>query len=288
MSIALKAETKSPYLTDMNPVTGMLDPAGDRKKGLELREQYQAASPFPHIVLDDFLPPEILDRCLAEFPSNLATSGASFDRDQERYKSQFMPDDMTPWLRALFYGFNSRPFITLLQNITGISGLIPDPYFLGAGFHEIGQGGHLSVHADFNHHKPMNLERRINVLIYLNRDWPLSYGGGLELWDLDMKNCVVSAAPAFNRGVIFNTTSDSWHGNPAPVNHPAGKTRKSIALYYYTATWDDTKRTHTTQFKVRPESADKTDWKVGMKELAADLLPPMIYRRLRRGARKDG
>lgn len=286
MQTALKAEAAgSYYVTEMDPQTGLMDPAGDRKKGLELREQYNAAQPFPHIVMDDFLPPEVLERCLAEFPSNIASSGQSFDRDQERYKSQFMPDDLSPWLRTLFYGFNSRPFVTMLQNITGIQGLVPDPYFLGAGFHEIGQGGHLSVHADFNHHKPMNLERRINVLIYLNKDWRLEYGGGLELWDLEMKGCVVRTAPEFNRCVIFNTNSNSWHGNPDPINHPAGITRKSIALYYYTATWDDTKRTHTTQFKVRPGTEDKKDWKVAMRETAADLLPPMLYRALRRGGK---
>jgi len=288
MQTALKADAATPYyVTDMDPQTGLMDPAGDRKRGLELREQYNSAHPFPHIVMDDFLPPEILERCLAEFPSNLASGGASFDRDQERYKSQFMPDDMSPWLRNLFYSFNSLPFVNLLQNITGIKGLTPDPYFLGAGFHEIGQGGHLSVHADFNHHKPLNLERRINVLIYLNKDWPLEYGGGLELWDLEMKNCEVRTAPEFNRCVIFNTDSNSWHGNPDPINHPAGVTRKSIALYYYTATWDDTKRTHTTQFKVRPGSEDKTDWKVGVREAVADVLPPILYRALRKGGKKD-
>jgi hypothetical protein len=88
-------------------------------------------------------------------------------------------------------------------------------------------------------------------------------------------------APEFNRCVIFNTTSESWHGNPEPVNHPAGVTRKSIALYYYTSTWSDVKRDHTTQFKVRPGSEDKRDWRVARNELIADLLPPLLYRRLK-------
>jgi hypothetical protein len=282
MRALAKDVAATPYLHEMDPATGFVPAGLDRKKGTELNAEYVSAKPFPHICIEDFLPPDVLDRCLAEFPSNLRSAENTFDRDQERYKSQFNPDEMSPWLRGLFYGFNSRPFIQLLQNITGIKGLIPDPYFLGAGFHEIQTGGHLSVHADFNHHKPMDLERRINVLIYLNKDWPESYGGSLELWNDGMTSCARKLAPEFNRCVIFNTTSESWHGNPDPVNHPQGVSRKSIALYYYTATWDAAKRDHTTQFKVRPGTPDKTDWKVARTELIADLLPPRLYRALKR------
>ena len=280
-AVAMDVAT-APYLTEMSAETGLVSPEIDRRKGAELHEQYQSASPFPHIAIDDFLPPDVLERCLAEFPSYRGSEDTEFNRDQERFKTQFNPDEMSPWLRGLFYGFNSRPFIQLLQNITGIKHLIPDPYFLGAGFHEIRNGGHLSVHADFNHHKPMDLERRINVLIYLNKSWPESYGGSLELWDHGVANCVRKIAPEFNRCVIFNTTSDSWHGNPEPVNHPKGISRKSIALYYYTSTWSDAKRDHTTQFKVRPGSQDKTDWRVTLKEAIADIVPPILYRSLRK------
>lgn len=272
----------TPYLQEMDPGTGFLPATIDRKKGQELNAEYVSAKPFPHICIEDFLPPAVLERCLAEFPSNIQSQGNVFDRDQERYKAQFNPDEMSPWLRGLFYSFNSRPFIHLLENITGIKHLIPDPYFLGAGFHEIGTGGHLSVHADFNHHKPMDLERRINVLIYLNKDWSEDYGGSLELWNDGMTSCARKLAPEFNRCVIFNTTSESWHGNPDPVNHPDGRTRKSIALYYYTATWSAAKRDHTTQFKVRPGTEDKTDWKVARAEAIADFLPPVLYRALKR------
>jgi hypothetical protein len=233
-------------------------------------------------MIDDFLPPALLDACIAEFPSQKGADDREYDRDQERYKTQFQPDDLAPRPRALFYSFNSRPFIRILENISGIKGLIPDPYFLGGGFHEIGQGGHLSIHADFNHHKPMNLERRINVLIYLNHDWKDEYGGQLELWDRGMKERACSLAPIFNRCVMFSTDSTSYHGNPEPVKHPDGVTRKSIALYYYTSTWSDLKREHTTQFRVRAGSTDKVDWKVRLGELAVDCVPPVLARSLRK------
>lgn len=269
-----------PYLFEMDGETGYVS-NDTRNKGLEFADIYQGGSPFPHIVIDNFLPPEILDLCLSEFPSKLNEGDEYFDRDQERYKAQFNPDTLTDPLRRLFYSFNSKPFIRVLENITNIKGLIPDPYFLGAGFHEIGQGGHLSVHVDFNHHKVMNLERRINVLIYLNKDWDEAYGGQLELWNEDMSRSLKSVVPMFNRCVIFNTTDMSYHGNPEPVKHPAGVTRKSIALYYYTSTWSEAKQDKTTQFKVRPGSADRVDAAVRTRELVADLLPPIVLRNAR-------
>ena len=256
-----------------------LDVAACQTAGTELAEAYAAARPFPHAVIDDFLPREVIDYCLARFPRELDPDGQEFDRDQERYKRSYQPDHLEDAaLRGLFYVFNSRPFVRLVENVTGIKGLIPDPYFMGGGFHEIGQGGHLSVHADFNHHKPMNLERRVNVLIYLNDDWEARYGGLLELWNADMTEKVQSIVPIANRCVMFSTTNQSYHGNPEPIDHPEGRTRKSIALYYYTSTWDEAKTSKTTQFRPRPGSGDKTDVLVKTNEILTEVLPPFLAR----------
>ena len=260
-----------------------LDVAAAQETGKELADAYQAAAPFPHAVIDDFLPRGVIDYCLAHFPRDLDADGMAFDRDQERYKRSFQPDNLEDGrLRQLFYTFNARPFIRIVENVTGIKGLIPDPYFLGGGFHEIGQGGHLSVHADFNHHKPMDLERRVNVLIYLNDGWEDVHGGQLELWNADMTERVRSVVPIANRCVMFSTTGESFHGNPQPIDHPEGRTRKSIALYYYTSTWDGAKAAKTTQFRPRPGTADRRDWKVKTDEVLTEFLPPVLARPARR------
>jgi hypothetical protein len=80
--------------------------------------------------------------------------------------------------------------------------------------------------------------------------------------------------------VCFSTGSDTFHGNPEPVNQPDGEPRLSIALYYYTATWDATRKEHTTLFKPRPGSKDKADRLVARRAAVQDLLPPVIYRRV--------
>lgn len=275
------------FLSQIDPTTGLVDPDGAESKGLDLQVQYASAKPFPHIAIDDFMPPSLLEGCLDDFPG-ADDAEHTYNRAQERLKRSFSPDLLPPRTRELFYSMNSRPFIQIIENISGIKGLIPDPYFLGGGFHEIAEGGHLSVHADFNHHTLMNLERRINVLIYLNKDWTDEYGGQLELWDNSMTRRVHSYVPLFNRCVIFSTTSMSNHGNPTPVHHPAGVPRRSIALYYYTATWDGSKRGRTTQFRVRPDSDDRTDISVKRRELAVDLIPPLLYRSVQRLKRHVG
>ncbi len=256
------------------------------EKGIELSAQYAAGDPFPHIVIDDFLPAAAAQLCLDRFPQSLDADSQEFDRAQERYKTSYQPDYLDPELRTLFYAFNSRPFIKVVENITGIKGLIPDPYFIGGGFHEIKTGGHLSVHADFNHHKPMNVERRVNMLIYLNKDWKPEYGGQLELWRTDMSERVHCITPEFNRCAMFTTTQSSMHGNPQPIAHPDGVSRKSIALYYYTATWDGLTAHRTTQFHARPNTEDKPDWRVRTDQLIADFAPPALGRQIMRVKRR--
>ncbi|NGQ90924.1 2OG-Fe(II) oxygenase [Rhodobacter sp. HX-7-19] len=263
----------------IDPETLLISTDAAREAARPHAEAYRAAQPYPHGGFDDFLPPEILERVLVEL-RDLPEAETSFDRAQERLKTSYTPERLGTYTKNLFYALNSKPFILFLEELTGITGLIPDPYFSGGGIHRIETGGHLDIHADFNHHAKMNLERRLNVLIYLNHDWKAEYGGSFELWDKEMKGMVSSFVPSFNRMVCFSTTSDSWHGNPSKVNHPEGQPRQSIALYYYTATWDATRKGHTTLFKPRPGTADQKDKRTARIELMQDLLPPIVYRKV--------
>jgi len=266
-------------LFQLNPETLLIETAAAKALGENLSSEYQSKSPFPYGCYDDFLDQSILEAVLEEL-KELPAPESAFDRAQERLKTSYSPEKLPHYTRQLLYALNSRPFIGFLESLTGIKGLIPDPYFLGGGIHVVSNGGHLDIHADFNHHKMMNLERRINVLIYLNKDWKPEYGGSFEIWNDDMSAQVESFVPIFNRMCCFNTTSRSWHGNPEPVNHPDGRPRQSIALYYYTATWSDSKKQHTTHFRPRPGSKDQTDRKVAREELVRDLLPPALYRKI--------
>ena len=272
---------------ELDPTDLTADVASARALGTAHAERYQSAEPYHHACIDDFLPEAVLRRVKEEI-ATLPDAQTAFDRAQERLKTSYNPERLPAYTRALFHAFNSPAFIAFLQEMTGIPALIPDPYFSGAGIHQVANGGHLDIHADFNLHAQMKVERRLNVLIYLNDDWREEWGGSFEIWDKAMTGKVASFVPVFNRMVCFSTASDTFHGNPETVNHPEGVPRHSIALYYYTATWDDTRKAHTTLFKPRPGSEDEADRVIARRQLVQDVLPPALYRRIGGKLRRFG
>jgi hypothetical protein len=246
--------------------------------GAGLHDRYANADPFPHIVIDDFLDRTLLADIAGNYPSRDGKS--FFDRSQERLKYQFHAGEVDHSLTRNILGeLNSRAFLAFLRGLTGIKGLIADPYYEGGGLHETCSGGHLSVHADFNVHSKMKVERRLNLLIYLNEDWPEGYGGHLELWDKDMTQAVHSVAPLLGRAVIFNTSLDSYHGQPDPVACPADRSRRSIATYYYTA-FENLAAVpkRTTNFRARPDTADKPDREIAFQHFINDWVPPRLQK----------
>ncbi|MBO9671703.1 MAG: 2OG-Fe(II) oxygenase [Sphingobium sp.] len=246
--------------------------------GTKLAESYQNAEPFPHIAIDDFLPADFLRGLLAEFPDN--ASNTYFDRDQERFKYQTPPAKIPGRrLRNLVIELNSPAILKFLEAMTGIPSLIPDPYYVGGGLHETLKGGHLGIHADFNIHV-MNVERRLNLLVYLNDDWVPEYGGDLELWDQKMEKRWHKIAPLIGRAVVFNTSLDSYHGQPDPLTCPDGRSRKSIATYYYTApeAGIDKLPARTTMFQARPGTGDRPDRRIQFDHFLRDWVPPRLFR----------
>lgn len=258
----------------------------DRLMGFarEHRAQYDAAHPFPHIKLEDFFRPGILDAVADEFPEPGERSWMTMDdKDQKKFALN-RTEDMGPATRNILQVLNSREVINFLEALTGIQGLIPDPHLAGGGLHELRPGGFLKIHADFNWHRQMRLDRRVNLLIYLNKDWEDSFGGNLELWDTSMVSKQVEYQPLFNRCVIFNTTNNSFHGNPVPVNCPAGRSRRSIAMYYYTngRPAEEVSEDHGTIFRNRPGEATAGEIS---KDLITRLTPPILldlYRGMKR------
>jgi len=250
--------------------------------GTAMAADYRGNHPFPHAVFDDFIDGDLLRRVAAEFPDS--TGHDYFNRAQEQLKFQFRPDQCDgPATRMLFAELNSRAFLGFLSALTGIRGLIADPYHLGAGLHETRRGGHLGIHADFPFHGGMKVERRLNLLIYLNEDWTPDYGGALELWDRGMKRVQHSVLPEFGRAVIFSTDRDTFHGHPEPLACPDGRSRRSIATYYYTASKMEIPAfERNTDFRARPGTADRMDWRVWLENLKSDWIPPAIQRWRRR------
>jgi hypothetical protein len=157
-----------------------------------------------------------------------------YDNDRERKHATSHERELPSFTKTFIHELNAAPFIEFLEGVTGVEGLIPDPHLDGGGLHALPRGGKLSIHTDFNRHERLKLDRRLNVLIYLNKDWKKEYGGEFEAWRPNGKVAEASYLPIFNRMVIFNTNDYTFHGNPEPVNCPPEMSRRSIAMYYYT------------------------------------------------------
>jgi len=199
-----------------------------------LAEGYRTAQPFPHAVIDGLFAEPALDEVLAAFPRPGEIDWVAFDNPAEKKLGYSYKSTVPEPVRRFLFEMNSAPVLEFLEALTGIDGLIPDPYYGGAGPHQIEAGGFLKVHADFNWHPRLRLDRRLNLLVYLNRGWREEYGGHLELWSRDAARAERRILPVFNRTVVFSTTDVSYHGHPTPLACPPGTTRKSISLYYYT------------------------------------------------------
>ena len=244
----------------------------------ELKVEYANNHPFKHIVIDNFFNHEFLKSIVKEFPDLNKVDKSekiSYQTANEKKLAGKGEANFGPLTRQLMHYLNSEPFLDWLQELTGIEELlIPDPHFLGGGFHEIKPGGFLKLHTDFNKHFKTGLDRRINLLVYLNEEWDESYHGDLQLWTSDMSECAKSVLPKFNRVVIFNTDDYSYHGLPDPVTCPEGMSRKSLALYYFSngrPEHEINRDNTTTAFRKRPGKDKKS-----FGEIAALFIPPIV------------
>ena len=249
-----------------------------KKLALKGSSTYQNAKPFSHISYDDFLPADALEKVLEEFPDVDDTQWQQYKSETENGKLASSTYELIPpYTRYVLDQLNTPPFLQFLETLTGIKGLIPDPYYTGGGMHQTKRGGWLGMHVDFNRYEQLKLYRRINVLVYLNKEYQEEYGGHLELWDEDMKMCYEKIAPIFNRCVIFTTSENSHHGHPDPLHFPEGSTRKSLAWYYYTTESGSgaPDQAHTTLFKAR-KGKDRRYKLDTVKAVLRSCIPPIV------------
>jgi Rps23 Pro-64 3,4-dihydroxylase Tpa1-like proline 4-hydroxylase len=252
-------------------------------EGQKLSAAYAQNKPWPHIVVDDFMDPDVLARVQQEAAAVRRSEYYEkfVDRKTDHNKYAFSSAVVGPETSRLVNFLNSGIFVQYLEKLTGISALLTDPSYFGGGLHKIQSGGFLEVHTDFNHLARYNLERRLNLLLYLNKDWQPSYQGDLELWDRSSMSRVTAISPIFNRCVVFSTTNESMHGHPVPLATPRGVERMSIALYYYTNTWNPADSVHSTLFQITQDNKVRVRPSRVYRSVVRTLIPPIFRNSLR-------
>lgn len=197
---------------------------------------WNSKTPFRYLVVDDFLIPQKAEELLQQYPpvDHGVWDGTTYINQKNKFQQREFAEGSV--FKAIFNELNNPEFLKDVSSITGIQDLIPDGKLFGGGLHQSINGAFLDVHVDYNIHPETKLHRRLNILVYMNKDWRDEYEGHLQLWDMQEKKMIANIAPLFNRMVMFETNEVSFHGHPKPLKTPQGITRKSIAAYYYTNT----------------------------------------------------
>jgi len=230
---------------------------------LKLSEVFHSAKPCKHLNLENFLSEDLALELFSNFPPieslNVKRKSLNENKSEDYHFERWHPS-----FAKLRETIASDEFCTWISDITGIKGLKTTNDSLGSGVHQGKDGSYVDVHIDVNMNPDKGLWRRINLLVYLNKNWKPQYGGDLELWNKEMTVCEVKVPCDFNRAVIFYTDEKSPHGY-ARIKVPEGETRKSFYTYFYTPLGDGF-RYSDSRFVSRPDDAISKKLVTGMKE----------------------
>ncbi len=234
------------------------------------REQFLAGKPYPHVIIDNFFDPEVLARVTGDFPSQSGRDWIKYDTENEIKQTSRGIADLSAFTQTFFMQMCAEPMMGFLRDVTGHQDLVADPLFHGGGLHESFRGGWLNVHVDWTQHPVLPLARRLNLIIYLNRDWDPAWGGGLDLCDSTTKVAGATVNPIFNRVVIFETNDHTLHGFPEPLTCPVDQSRKSISLFYWSPDPEAIKKSSFITFLPGKRHTR-------LKALARAFVPPITY-----------
>ncbi|MEX1002196.1 MAG: 2OG-Fe(II) oxygenase [Crocinitomicaceae bacterium] len=238
-------------------------------------DAFRNAPGYPHIVIDNFLKEDVANTLYENFPSSQEMRKSYKNLNENKSEGSGF-DQYHPLFTRLREELGTDQFKAAFSKLTGIDNLILPNDHRGTGVHQGFDGSYLDVHVDFSIHPTLKLHRRLNLLIFLNKNWKEEYGGHCEFWDADVKNLVGQALPSFNRAVIFECSRISYHGY-SKINIPEDESRKSFYTYFYTEVEEGVKY-HDTIFKARPNEGTAKKIKTDVKEKSKNFVKRALYK----------
>ena len=199
--------------------------------------EYGKNPPFDYVILDDFFNDDVAKNLSDEFPDFNSEIWHGYNNPIEIKKACNSWDKFPAITYKVFTMLNSKAFVEFLSSkLLDNKTLYADPGLNGGGWHAHKKGGKLNTHLDYSVHPKLNLQRKLNIIIYINPNWKKEWGGSLGFWDNESSekpgDLVASVWNKFNRAVIFDTTQNSWHGLPDPLECPEEESRQSLAAYF--------------------------------------------------------
>jgi Rps23 Pro-64 3,4-dihydroxylase Tpa1-like proline 4-hydroxylase len=178
-----------------------------------------------HIVIEEFFDTENSEKICIPDPDE---TWVHYDNPIEQ---KYTMNDMSklPYnIKNVFDVFQSDEFVNKLKKMSGIHDLEKDDILHGAGIHAYPRNGKLDIHLDYDINPISKKQRRLNLIVYMSKDWKEEYGG-----DLELRGKTIKASTGFNTAIIFRTNDTAFHGVPKPIQCPYGMFRKSMNVYYY-------------------------------------------------------
>jgi hypothetical protein len=219
---------------------------------------YQKGTPVPWLYFDDFLPTETLKTVQKEINEIPKYIWSHFTRNGSRM-AECNNLSFSPAIRDLVLNLNSSEFVRWLEVLTGHHKLIPDPHLIGAGLMRCTKGDSLKLHTDYNWNEQLQLNRSINVILYIHPEWDESWNGGLELWDFERKEKLHTVACKSNRLLIWDYHSRLFHGHPIPLTCPDGTTRDGLRLFYFNSNSTPAETPHRSLYWIDEETRQPYD-----------------------------
>lgn len=196
-----------------------------------LQEEYSKAQPFEHIIVDDFLDSTYAEKIYQNFPE-INESWHEYKNPIEVKYTYDNVNNLQVEIKNYFYYLSHPEMIKVMQKLTSITDLEYDEFLHGAGVHMHPRHGRLNIHLDYEKHPYSGKERRLNIILFMSKDWKSEWNGANELWNNDVSQCIKKTDVKFNRAIIFKTNDISWHGLPDKILCPKNTFRKSLAYYY--------------------------------------------------------
>ena len=177
------------------------------KNPSSLNEKFNNAKPYPFIKINNFLKTELAEKLLKQFPTPDNNKWNIYKNPVEIKFALDKIDEMPSGFSFVLEALSNSKVAEKLTELTGIEKLEHDPTLHGAGINCHKPGGKLLIHLDYERHPILfpPRERRLNLILFFNKNWKSEYNGGLELWEPNMSKCTETIYPEFNCGVIFRT-----------------------------------------------------------------------------------
>lgn len=212
------------------------------------REEFNQTGRINSCIIDDLLPEGVAKEIYEAYPSPEEMAIHKSLRENKRIAAQM--DLYNPLLEEIVFAFQDDRVVKIVEQITGLNGMIPDEHLYAGGISLMAKGNFLNPHLDNSHDNDRENYRVLNLLYYVTPDWDINSGGNLELWDNGMDKPQRVLHSKFNRLALMVTNKTSIHSVSKVIAE--GK-RCCVSNYYFSRKpAEPNEYFHVTSFYGRP------------------------------------